>query len=181
MKRRRVTGLLGALCCGARGPARAQPQRIARLGVLGTLPPSVAVMAPLWSAFYDEIAARGWNEGRNLVITARYNEGRPERDAALTAELLTTFPEVVLATNSGAIEAPRMATHSIPIYYGADLNEAIARTVGFIDRFLRGGRPADLPIEQPARLEFTVNQRTAQAIGLTLPAGLPLRATRVIA
>jgi putative tryptophan/tyrosine transport system substrate-binding protein len=75
---------------------------------------------------------------------------------------------------------PRLAEAGGLLYYGADVAETIARIVSFVDRILRGARPAELPIEQPSRFEFMVNQRTARALGLTLPANLLLRATRVI-
>jgi putative ABC transport system substrate-binding protein len=75
---------------------------------------------------------------------------------------------------------PRLVEAGGLLYYGADVDETIARIVSFVDRILRGARPAELPIEQPSRFEFMVNQRTARALGLTLPANLLLRATRVI-
>ena len=75
---------------------------------------------------------------------------------------------------------PRLVEAGGLLYYGADVHETIARIVSFVDRILRGARPADLPIEQPSRFEFVANQRTAVALGITLPANLLLRATRVI-
>jgi putative ABC transport system substrate-binding protein len=51
----------------------------------------------------------------------------------------------------------------------------------FADRILRGARPAEMPIEQPSRYELFVNQKTAKAIGLTIPQPLLLRADEVLA
>ena len=67
------------------------------------------------------------------------------------------------------------------ISYGLDLEDIAERAVGYVDRILRGARPAELPMEMPNKLEFVVNQRTALALGLTLPATLLARADQVLA
>ncbi len=66
------------------------------------------------------------------------------------------------------------------ICYGPSLSEGYGRLAGYVDRILRGSRPADLPIEQPTRLELVINRRTARALGLKLPGELLLRADAVI-
>lgn len=64
--------------------------------------------------------------------------------------------------------------------YGPDVEAMIRRAASYVDRVLNGAKPGDLPVEQPARLEFVINVRTAKAAGLTIPASLLLRADRVI-
>jgi putative ABC transport system substrate-binding protein len=64
--------------------------------------------------------------------------------------------------------------------YGPNLQVVYRRLAYFVDRVLRGTKPADLPIELPSTVEFVVNLKTAKAIGLTVPPALLLRADRVI-
>ena len=64
--------------------------------------------------------------------------------------------------------------------YGPNVPENFRRAAGYVDRILKGARPADLPVEQPARIELVVNLKTARALGVALSPALLLRADRVI-
>jgi putative ABC transport system substrate-binding protein len=64
--------------------------------------------------------------------------------------------------------------------YGPVLYDAFARLAVYVDKILKGAKPADLPIEQPTKLEMVVNLKTAKAIGLEIPTGLILRADQLI-
>jgi putative ABC transport system substrate-binding protein len=66
------------------------------------------------------------------------------------------------------------------LYYGSNLQELIDRTVSYIDRILRGAKPADLPIEQPTNFDLIVNLKTMRAIGIAVPQSILVRATEVI-
>lgn len=65
--------------------------------------------------------------------------------------------------------------------YGPDLEAAFHRSAYFVDRILKGARPAELPIEQPSSFQLVLNQKTAMALGLKFPQPLLLRADEVIA
>jgi putative ABC transport system substrate-binding protein len=64
--------------------------------------------------------------------------------------------------------------------YSADLADSYRRVAYFVDRILKGAKPADLPVEQPTKFEFIINLKTAKQIGLTIPPELLARATRLI-
>jgi len=64
--------------------------------------------------------------------------------------------------------------------YGASLPDQFSQAATFVDKILKGAKPADLPVEQPARIELAINFKTAKALGLTLPPSLLIRADQVI-
>jgi|SRR5512146_2369106 putative ABC transport system substrate-binding protein len=64
--------------------------------------------------------------------------------------------------------------------YGANLQTLYRRAATYVDKILKGGKPADLPVEQPTKFEFIVNLKVADQIGLTIPKDVLTRADRII-
>ena len=87
---------------------------------------------------------------------------------ALKSRLPSVFAE------RGAVDAGGL------MYYGADLADSYRRVAYYVDRILKGAKPADLPVEQPTKFELAINLKTAKQIGLTIPPNVLARADRVI-
>ena len=115
-----------------------------------------------------EVARRG---GQALLVSPDdlFTENRGElMQAALKHSLPTTVSRLYIREAGGLISySPAEAEHD-------------DRTAAFIDRILRGAKPADLPIEQPSRFVLIINLETANALGITIPQSMLLRADQVI-
>jgi putative ABC transport system substrate-binding protein len=139
--------------------------------------------------------------GRRLGLTIRYYP-TPTRDklndafAAMAADppqAISVFSDGFAVQNRQSIIdfatsqlAPVIAAWPIFVRsgaicsYGPRLSESYRRLADYVDRILKGSKPADLPIEQPTKFETVVNQRTAKALGLTIPQSLLVSADEVI-
>ena len=162
--------------------------RISRVAVLMT---SFSVEALALSAMQAASAALG------VAVVAFKVESPNQIDfdalGKLRADALYVFPNSINSRHSKAILA-FAAENRLPAMYGErDVVEAgglmsywtdwIAlrrRAADFVDRILKGAKPADLPVEQPTRFELVINLKTAKALGITIPQALLLRADEVI-
>ncbi len=326
--RRKFLIAAGALLAAPLTVEGQQPGKVARIGLLGTRPPSKSKFtAALLKVFYAELKTRGWEEGRNLVVEARYSEGRAGKWSIFADELVSAGVDVIVASNAQAVDALRKATRTIPIVmsglsqavesgyvaslahpggnitgvihsgpdligkhfellflirpdmrkmgvmwspnnrnsalafkdqqvvarslgvalvslpvdalvdlgpalakaqregvpaltvhptpaivggfrqivswanenrviaftgfsafarggflmsYGADFKDIWRNCATYVDRILRGAKPAELPVQRPTKFELVVNLKTAKAIGLTIPPSIMLRADKVI-
>ena len=96
------------------------------------------------------------------------------RQAAQIAELALRHKLPLAALNRVHAEAGGLLT------YGANFDLSYRRAASYVDKILKGAKPADLPVEQPTTLELYINMKTARALGLKIPGALLARADRVI-
>src|SRR5207247_982727 len=87
---------------------------------------------------------------------------------ALKSRLPSVFPY------SEGVDAGGLA------YYGADLADSYRRVAYYVDKILKGAKPAELPVEQPTKFELVINLKTAKQIGVTIPPEVLARASRLI-
>jgi putative ABC transport system substrate-binding protein len=101
--------------------------------------------------------------------------------APLTIEYRAAIATLAARQRLPAIgEIPDFAESGGLVSYGPDLQDMYRRAAVYVDRILRGAKPAEMAIEQPAKLEFVINLKAAKAMGLVIPQALVVRANQVI-
>jgi len=129
------------------------------------------------------VGARGADEiERGLSTFAR----EPNGGVIVTASPLTGVHRNLIITLAARHRLPAVypfrfsATSGGLISYGPDVADQYRRAAGYVDRILKGEKPADLPVQAPTKYELVINLKTAKALGLTVPDSLLARADEVI-
>jgi len=121
---------------------------------------------------FDTMLARAKRDGVTGIIAPVDGVTFRHRRALVEAALKHRLPGICRAREYG--EAGGLLT------YGAGLADLRRHAAIYVDKILRGARPADLPIEQPTKFDLVINLKTAKALGLTIPPSLLVRADQVI-
>ena len=167
--------------------------RVSRVGILADL---ANPGQPIELAHHEAVAPK-----LGLKIHVLDVRNPADVDAALASVLREGLQALFLAPlRIGAADAERIMEFAVRnrlptigsvsslyvpagvlLFYTPNVAEHWKRAASYVDRILRGAKPADLPVEQPTKFDLVVNMKTARALGLTIPASLTLRADQVIA
>jgi putative ABC transport system substrate-binding protein len=175
-----------------------------RLQLLKEVIPNLSRLALLWNPeggvgrdtlTEHEVAARSLGfEPQPLAVRIPEEFARAFEDARRSrCEGLVTVQNPIFSLHRSRI-AQLALQHRLPMLsgeplsaeagalmmYGASLLDSWRRAATYVDKILKGAKPADLPIEQPTKFELVINMKTAKTLGLTIPQALLLRADQVI-
>jgi len=177
-----------------------QPKKIPLIGYLSANEP--ATESTLFQAIGLALRERGFIEGQNIASEYRYAERKLDRAPGLLFVALNkqrpgglyVLPSgPLIFANQKRIAGLALKSRLPSMYFSgeaveagglmsdaADLADSHKRVAYYVDRILKGAKPADLPVEQPMKFDFVINLKTANQIGLTIPQSVLFRATKVI-
>jgi putative ABC transport system substrate-binding protein len=178
-----------------------------RLQLLKEAVPGVSRVAALWhlaavgERTMKDMVKETELAARTLGVQLQFLEARSPNDfdrafSAMTrerADALIVFPSPMLYGEHKRI-VDLATKHRLPaIYgfreavdagglmaYGVNIPDLLRRVAIYVDKILKGAKPADLPVEQPTKFEFIINLKTAKTLGLTIPQSVLIRADQVI-
>jgi putative ABC transport system substrate-binding protein len=101
-------------------------------------------------------------------------------DAYMNAHRATTIMLAARQKVPAVYNAAQYAKDGGLLSYGPDLGDIFRRSASYVDRILKGEKPADLPVQAPVKFELVVNLKAAKAIGITIPETFLVRADEVI-
>jgi putative ABC transport system substrate-binding protein len=202
------TGIIASLAHpggNVTGLSKMTPELTAkRLELLKEMVPEASRVAVLWDPGYSAYLA-DWRELRERAstrgVTLQSFEVRNVADlhgafaaiVAARADAVITFSDTFTYNFSNQV-ADLAARSRLPLMspfqelanagglmsYGPSIPDMFRRAAGYVDKILRGAKPADLPVEQPTKFELVINLKAAKALGLTVPPSLHARADELI-
>ena len=189
----------------ATGLSTLHPELVGKqLQLLKDVVPNVSRVAVLWNPTNPGgplLLREAKTAARSLGVELQVLEARGPGDfapafatmtAARAGALLVLADSMVFLQRDRVVDLARK--HRLPAVYGlrqfadaggllaydVSLADSARRAASFVDKILKGAKPADLPVEQPTKFEFVINMKTAKALGLTIPPLLLLRADQII-
>lgn len=120
----------------------------------------------------EKVLAGGIDKGANALLPVSSALFHAERQRLVDFAAKHRLPAVY--ENRAFVEAGGLMS------YGPDMSEVFRRSATYVHKIITGTKPADLPVEQPARFELVINQKVAKALGLTIPPALLLQATAIV-
>ena len=137
-----------------------------------TLGTTISIANVSSASEYDSVLARAKQNGAAGIIVPIDGETLRQRHELARAALKHKLP---------GIYGDRRHVHEGGLMsYSSPQEHRLRRAAVYVDKILRGARPADLPVEQPTRFELVINMKTAKALGITIPRSLLVRADQVI-
>jgi putative tryptophan/tyrosine transport system substrate-binding protein len=156
----------------------------AQFGVIQAVAPSLRVEAnPINLRDAGKINMRDAGEIERAIATFG---GSPNGGLIVTASALAVANRDLIVTLAARHKLPAVYNRSVfvtnggLISYGPDFTDLFRHAAGYVDRILKGEKPADLPVQAPTKYELVINLKTAKALGLDLPASVLARADEVI-
>jgi len=179
MDRRVFLGTVAFLAAPPAATAQ-QPGKVYRVGVL-TNKASDPAEARLWQAFRPGLRERGDFAGAFSAMTKEGVGGVVVITSSMFYAERTRIAKLAARSRVPAIYGVKEFVEAGGLMtYGINLHESFRRAATYVDKILKGARPADLPVEQPNKFELVINLKTAKALGLTSPPSLLQRADQVI-
>jgi putative ABC transport system substrate-binding protein len=155
------------------------PDQVSGGGQLG----AISAVAPLFRVEFSPLGARDAGEIERAVAAFAL---KPNSGLIVTTSALAQIHRELIVALAARHRLPAVYPYRLfaadggLMSYGPDLNDQYRRAASYVDRILKGDRPADLPVQQPNKFELVINHKTARTLGLDVPASMLARADEVI-
>jgi putative ABC transport system substrate-binding protein len=162
MQRREFMALLGGAAAAWPLDARAQSEKVRRIGILMNAAATEAANLSYVAAFMERLRQLGWIEGQNIRADVRWNGGDAQLARIYAAQLIGLMPDLILSASTGNLEILRQATNTVPIVF-VQVSDPV--TQGFVSNLARPGGN----ITGFSNLEFSVGGKCVELIRELVP------------